>query len=108
GRAPGGGGGRGGGGGGRGRGGGGRGGGPRAGGSRSAMPCRPVPWEALGVSKPSPSSATANCRWPPGLDKPMVAWEARAYLAVFCRASRTQKYTAASASRGQRPMPAAS
>ena len=67
--------------------------------SRSAMPCRPVPWVALAVSKPSPSSVTVNSRWPSGQDRATVAREARAYFATFCRASRMQKYAVASASR---------
>ena len=48
--------------------------------SRSAMPCRPVPWVAFAVSKPSPSSVTVNSRWPSGQDRATVAREARAYF----------------------------
>jgi hypothetical protein len=67
--------------------------------SRSAMPCRPVPWVAFAVSKPSPSSATVNSRRPSGQARATVAREARAYFATFCSASRMQKYAVASASR---------
>jgi hypothetical protein len=48
--------------------------------SRSAMPCGPVPGVGSAVSKPSPSSVTANSRWPSGQDKATVARKAWAYI----------------------------
>lgn len=49
-----------------------------------------------------------NSRWLSGQERATVAREAREYFATFCRASRMQKYTAASVSRGYRPIPSAS
>ena len=43
-----------------------------------------------------------------GVAAQMLAWVAWAYLAVFCSASRQQKYTAASVSWPNRPIPSAS
>jgi hypothetical protein len=52
------------------------------------------------VPNPAPSSVTVNRRLPPEHEKLIVARDAPAYLAVFCSASRAQKYTAASVSCG--------
>src|SRR6266542_6026917 len=52
------------------------------------------------MSNPAPSSVTAKVSWPSSSDRVMVARVAPAYLATFCRASSTQKYTAASWSCG--------
>jgi hypothetical protein len=48
------------------------------------MPCRPVPYEVVIVSKPAPSSTTSNARCPSTSDNRTVAWLAPAYLATFC------------------------
>ncbi len=70
------------------------------------MLVRPDPRGVVAGSKPTPSSATVNSSCPSvsgdgGMGAP-------AYLAVFCRASRQQKYTAASVCWSWRVMPSAS
>ena len=80
---------------------------PRAA-SRSRMPCRPEPVTGPARSKPAPSSVTRNVSRPPACRSSTVVSDAAAYFATFCRASSTQKYTVASASRGSRPTPSAS
>ena len=68
------------------------------------MLARPDPRACEG-SNPTPSSSTRNVRSPFDSARLIRAPEAFAYLAMFCIASRTQKYTAASISCGYRPMP---
>ena len=55
------------------------------------MPCRPVPCCGVVVSNPVPLSVMVNWRLPLVQARWMVAWEAPAYLVMFCRASRVQK-----------------
>jgi hypothetical protein len=60
------------------------------------------------MSNPTPSSVTSNRSLPSPSESVTVAREAEAYFATFCRASRHEKYTAASASRTYRPIPSPS
>jgi hypothetical protein len=80
---------------------------PRAA-SRSAMFRWPEPSGVWLVSEPAPSSDRVKRSVPFCLCRQMRARVAWAYLAVFCKASRQQKYTAASVCCGKRPIPSAS
>ena len=72
------------------------------------MFCMPDPNGVRSGSKPRPSSVTSKVRVPsPTPTGGATTRLASAYLATFCSASRQQKYTAASASCGYRPMPSA-
>jgi hypothetical protein len=57
------------------------------------------------VAVPSPDTVQRNAA--PWAWRQIRAWDALAYLAVFCSASRQQKYTAASMSCPNRPNQAA-
>src|SRR5437870_864179 len=75
---------------------------------RSAMFWSPEPCGVAVVSNPDPSSVTRKTRKPPSIDRTTLRWEAVAYLAAFCIASKQQKYTAASASGEYRTTPSLS
>src|SRR5207237_612581 len=75
---------------------------------RSATPSSPPPVPTVVGSKPCPSSVTANVRAAGARVIVIVASDAPAYFATFWRASRHEKYTAASTSCGNRPTPSAS
>ena len=60
------------------------------------------------VSYPAPSSDTVKRREPSRAATQIRTSEAAAYFAMFCSASRQQKYAAASMSWSNRPMPSAS
>ena len=67
---------------------------------RSSMFRRPEPGVVVARSNPRPSSSTENARTPSSDQTRMRMREASAYFATFCRASRQQKYAAASTSCG--------
>jgi hypothetical protein len=65
---------------------------------RSAMFRRPDPSGVVRASYPTPSSDTMKRSVPSPAYRQIRAAEALAYFAVFCSASRQQKYAAASVS----------
>ena len=75
--------------------------------TRSAIPCSPVPPVAAAGSNPRPSSETVkHNEWSrSAIDT--EAEDAEAYFAMFCIASRHEKYTAASTSCGYRAIASA-
>jgi hypothetical protein len=65
----------------------------------------PCPRLATAASNPGPSSLTVNSSPPDSSHTRISTCAPAACLAAFCRASRQQKYTAASISDPYRPMP---
>jgi hypothetical protein len=58
----------------------------------------PLPRLVATTSKPRPSSLTSTLSWSPSARRRTTALEAWAYFWMFWRASRMQKYRAASVS----------